>query len=104
MPRRGHVPKRRCVGCYRSFDKGGLVRIALADGVPVVDESGRMPGRGAYLCPDPNCLAIALKKRSIQRSLAVSVGAEDMEALVEVLRARRIGTEAVQEVRADGEN
>ena len=104
MARRGHIPQRRCVGCYRSFEKDGLTRIALADDVPVIDESGRMTGRGAYLCADPRCLATALKRRSIQKSLAAKVGAESMDVLAEALRARWGVDRATEEVRTDGEN
>nr|WP_236623423.1 YlxR family protein [Demequina mangrovi] len=42
------------------------------DGRAVVDEHRRMPGRGAWLHPDPACLAQALKRRALPRALRVS--------------------------------
>ena len=42
--------------CRARADKRGLVRIArLADGTVVVDETGKGPGRGAYLCHRREC-------------------------------------------------
>jgi predicted RNA-binding protein YlxR (DUF448 family) len=35
----------------------------------VEDPTGRAPGRGAYLHDDPDCRALALKKRSLERAL-----------------------------------
>jgi predicted RNA-binding protein YlxR (DUF448 family) len=37
--------------------------------VVVEDATGRAPGRGAYLHDDPDCRALALKKRSLERAL-----------------------------------
>jgi predicted RNA-binding protein YlxR (DUF448 family) len=39
------------------------VRIAIKDRVLMIDEAKSMPGRGAYLCPRPECAALLLKKK-----------------------------------------
>jgi len=68
----GHVPRRTCVGCRRIDDQAALLRlvgISAADGVVVrVDEHRRMSGRGAWLHPDPACLASAAKRRAFNRA------------------------------------
>jgi predicted RNA-binding protein YlxR (DUF448 family) len=46
-----------------------------------LDLSGRVAGRGAYLCADGSCWAAALKRRSIERALSVSLPAEVRERL-----------------------
>jgi predicted RNA-binding protein YlxR (DUF448 family) len=46
------------------------------DGVAVLDPSGRLSGRGAYLCADGACWSVALKKHSIERALETSLPAE----------------------------
>lgn len=51
-------PRRTCVVCRRVRAKRELVRLARRpDGVVVVDRAARMPGRGAYLCEGPTCVA-----------------------------------------------
>ena len=51
-----HEPRRTCVGCRTTRAKPELARVAATpDGVSV-DPDHTLPGRGAYLCPDPRCL------------------------------------------------
>ena len=53
--RRSREPLRTCVGCRRVRAKRELVRIVRApDGLLVADRDGA--GRGAYVCPDQECL------------------------------------------------
>lgn len=63
---------RMCVGCRSVRERDQLIRIAAVIGKPVrFDPTGRMGGRGAYICRETGttCLAIALKKRSLVRAL-----------------------------------
>ncbi len=56
MGARGHVPVRMCVVCRRRRPKHELLRIVVTPEGFVLDESGKKPGRGAYVCPDrPEC-------------------------------------------------
>ena len=74
-PRR--FPMRTCVACRTERQKRELVRIVRApDGTVTLDPSGRAAGRGAYLCADGSCWAVALKKSSIQRALSAPLPAE----------------------------
>jgi predicted RNA-binding protein YlxR (DUF448 family) len=69
-----HVPVRTCAGCGRRAPRGELIRLAARPGGGLaVDLPGRLPGRGAYLCPDRGCLESALKRRRLERSLRVSL-------------------------------
>jgi predicted RNA-binding protein YlxR (DUF448 family) len=69
-----------------------LVAVRESDGaaVAVRDERGTMPGRGAYLChdgsgsaADPACLAAALRRGAVGRSLrcSVAVSSEGLESV-----------------------
>jgi predicted RNA-binding protein YlxR (DUF448 family) len=70
-------PTRTCVACRTERQKRDLVRIVRApDGNVMLDLSGRLPGRGAYLCADGSCWANAVRKRSIERALDVTLPAE----------------------------
>lgn len=67
-PRR--VPTRTCVACRTARPKAELQRIVRTpDGSIVADASGRLAGRGAYVCPDKDCLTIAIKKGALSRAL-----------------------------------
>jgi uncharacterized protein len=66
------VPTRSCVACRTSRPKRDLVRIVRRpDGSIELDATGRVAGRGAYLCADGACWTTALGKGSLQRALGV---------------------------------
>jgi predicted RNA-binding protein YlxR (DUF448 family) len=45
-------------------------------GLVSIDPTGRLPGRGAYLCADGSCWRLALRKSSIERALDVTLPPE----------------------------
>lgn len=83
------VPMRMCVGCRTMQPKRDLIRIVrLADdGAVVVDRRGKMPGRGAYLCPSCECLDRARKTRALERALEHAIDESVFTQLKEDLRA-----------------
>ena len=46
------------------------------DGRVVIDRTGKLPGRGAYVCDKSECRSAALDKGSLQRALEVPIPAE----------------------------
>ncbi|MGD8554621.1 MAG: YlxR family protein [Anaerolineales bacterium] len=78
--RRRHIPQRTCVGCRQSVPKRSAIRIVrTSDGV-MIDPTGRLPGRGAYLHSDPACWQAGLKG-SLARALRVELSSEDRSRL-----------------------
>ena len=70
-------PTRTCVACRTERQKRDLVRVVRSpDGTVMLDLSGRLPGRGAYLCADGSCWKAAVRKRSIERALDVTLPPE----------------------------
>ncbi len=63
-----------------------MLRVVLVAGDVLPDPRRRMPGRGAWLHPDPRCLAKAEKRRAFPRALRAQ-GAVDVAALRAVLDA-----------------
>ncbi len=58
MSKGKHIPIRQCIACRQRRPKRELLRIVLTPMGPVLDPTGRKPGRGAYVCPDnPACWA-----------------------------------------------
>ena len=80
----GHIgakKQRTCVACGAHAGKGDLHRIVrIADGSVCFDPTGRMPGRGAYVCSE-ECLAAALKAGKLARSLRAKLGQDDHERI-----------------------
>ena len=76
------IPMRQCLGCRTMFPKRELIRVVRSpEGELSLDFKGKAPGRGAYLCPNPECLKKARKARAIERAFSVSVPEEVYEAL-----------------------
>ena len=77
MPPERREPVRTCVGCREAAGRRGLVRLVRGpDGAVRSDRTGRAPGRGAYLHPDPACLEQARRKHGLERALRAQVPAE----------------------------
>ena len=86
MPKK--IPMRQCLGCREMKPKGELIRaVRSPEGEISLDFRGKKPGRGAYLCPDPTCLAKAKKGRAIERAFSMQVPAEVYTALEEQMKA-----------------
>ena len=77
------VPERRCIGCMTSKPKQELLRIVAGPDGLHIDQSGKMPGRGAYLCRNSECAKLAVKKNAFGRNLKTEVTKQQAEALAE---------------------
>lgn len=76
------IPLRRCNGCGESKPKKELVRVVRAsDGTVALDLTGKLSGRGAYVCPNAQCLAKARKAKRIERALECEIPAEVYDAM-----------------------
>ncbi|MCS7273182.1 MAG: YlxR family protein [Fimbriimonadales bacterium] len=66
-----HSPIRRCAACRRTAPKHTLLRFVRDPQTRQVafDPSQRLPGRGAYLCPNAECFRLARKRKSLERAL-----------------------------------
>ena len=62
------TPLRMCVVCRKMKTKPELLRVAKKDGEFSVDASGKLPGRGAYICKDGDCCEKFEKQRSFERA------------------------------------
>ena len=75
------TPQRTCVACGTTTNKRSLIRIVrTADGI-VADSTGKMAGRGAYVCGEGACWDEALTKGRLEHSLKAKLSADDANAL-----------------------
>ena len=76
------VPQRQCMGCRERKEKRAMIRVVrCTDGEIRLDFSGKLNGRGAYVCPDMACLAKARKSRSLERCLETPIPEEVYDRL-----------------------
>ncbi len=90
--RQKKVPMRMCTGCGEMKPKKELVRVVKApektdeNGTPLppeisLDLTGKKPGRGAYLCKNPDCLKAARKQRRLERAFSCKISDEIYEQM-----------------------
>ena len=76
------IPQRQCMGCRERKAKRDMIRVVrMTDGNVSLDFSGKLNGRGAYICPDAACLQKAQKAKSLDRSLETEVPEQVYERL-----------------------
>ena len=83
-------PVRTCVGCRKRELAVELLRVVAVDGngpgigpsAVAVDPARKLPGRGAWLHPDPQCLDAAIRRRAFVRALRIT-GSPDVTAVIE---------------------
>lgn len=71
------IPMRMCTGCREMKPKKELIRIVKTpEGEIKLDPTGRLNGRGAYICASQECLAKARKSGALSKAFAAEVSDE----------------------------
>ena len=71
------IPMRQCLGCREMKPKRELIRVVRSpEGEVSLDIKGKKPGRGAYVCPSPECLKKATKSKALERALSAEIPEE----------------------------
>ena len=82
------IPQRQCMGCRERKDKKAMLRVVRkTDGTAAMDFSGKLNGRGAYVCPDPECLRKAQRSKALERCLEVTIPQEVYDLMVREMEA-----------------
>ena len=86
------IPQRQCMGCRERRPKRDMIRIVRTpEGVVSLDFGGKMNGRGAYICPETECLKKVQKSKALERSLEVPIPDEVFERLAKEMEAGKNG-------------
>lgn len=86
---------RRCAVCGTTGEKTSLVRfVRMADGHVELDPTGKVPGRGAYLCGEPGCLEKAFAGGRLERALRTHMTQDDRRRLNDAYKAFAGGQES----------
>ncbi|MDU4959862.1 MAG: YlxR family protein [Sporomusaceae bacterium] len=77
------TPNRMCVGCQTSKTKKELLRVVRTPAGEIrLDPTGKLAGRGAYICQDAACFTKAYKEKRLERALKQAVDPAVYEDLV----------------------
>ena len=80
------IPMRTCTGCRQGKSKKDLIRVVRdKEGNVFVDITGKQNGRGAYICPDEECLEKAMKNKGLERTLKSTISEEVYQQLRKAL-------------------
>jgi len=76
------IPLRRCTGCGQSFPKKELIRVVRTpEGSVVLDFTGKIGGRGAYVCKKTDCFKKARKQNRFKTNLECEIPEELLAAI-----------------------
>lgn len=76
------IPMRMCSGCRESKPKSELIRVVRTpEGNIIVDKTGKVSGRGAYLCKNEECFKKSVKSKALSRALEVNINDDVFEAI-----------------------
>lgn len=82
------IPMRQCLGCREMKPKKELIRVVRSpEGEISLDFKGKASGRGAYICPEPQCLKKAIKARALERAFSAQIPPEIYEKLQDEMGA-----------------
>lgn len=86
------ISMRQCLGCREMKPKRELLRVVRSpEGEVSLDTRGKKPGRGAYVCPNADCLKKAIKTRALSRALETEIPEEVMQRLAAELEEGKDG-------------
>lgn len=81
MPKK--IPIRQCLGCREMKPKRELLRIVRSpEGTVCLDLRGKANGRGAYVCPQTDCLKKAIRAKALSRAFETEIPQEVYDALL----------------------
>lgn len=85
------LPNRTCIGCGIQKNKKDLIRIVKNQkGEINIDRTGKMPGRGAYICDDIKCLENAIRSKKIERSFEMKIEDNVYESLRKIINEQGV--------------
>jgi predicted RNA-binding protein YlxR (DUF448 family) len=85
------LPQRTCIACRQVKEKKDLIRlVSTENGIVEIDAFGKMPGRGAYLCPKRTCWELALRKNRLDYVLRTRLNDDNRQILREYVHGLEV--------------
>ncbi len=76
-------PTRTCIACRKQNDKRNLLRIVKSDEYIKLDLTGKLNGRGAYICNDIACIEKCIKSKALNRAFSCNIDSQVYDELKE---------------------
>ena len=77
MPKVRKIPMRTCIACREEKPKKEMLRVVgSSEGAISLDFSGKLPGRGAYICNSAECVKKLKKYRLLNKTFSADVPEE----------------------------
>lgn len=84
------IPMRMCLGCGEMKPKKELIRaVKSPEGEISLDLTGKKSGRGAYVCPNAECLRLAKKAKRFEKSFECRISDEVYDTMERELNERQ---------------
>ncbi|HZK33449.1 MAG TPA: YlxR family protein [Tissierellaceae bacterium] len=85
--KKNKIPLRKCIACGKRKPKKELIRIVKNNEKgAVIDESGKINGRGAYICSNMECVTNAEKSNRLSRALEIDIPKDIYDGLKEIIK------------------
>ncbi len=75
--------ERKCIACRENKQQNEMIRIAKINNEMIIDIAHKLGGRGAYVCKDNECIALAIKKKLLNRAFKSNLDGAIYEKLGE---------------------
>ena len=76
------IVERTCIGCNAKKDKKELIRIVKnKEGIISIDKTGKLSGRGAYICGESSCLEKIIKTKRLNREFETNISEDFYNSL-----------------------
>lgn len=77
------TPMRTCIACKECKPKKELVRIVRNDNGFALDKTGKLNGRGAYICNKPECFDLLIRNKLLNKTFKTNVSQDDYNKIKE---------------------
>ena len=84
-----NIPQRTCTVCRAQKNKNELLRIVKnKENIIKVDEKGKEPGRGAYICLNMECFEKAKKTKKLEKGLDIKINDEIYDEIKNIIESK----------------
>ena len=84
-----NIPQRTCTVCRTQKNKNELLRIVKnKENIIKVDEKGKEPGRGAYICLNMECFEKAKKTKKLENALDIKIDDEIYDEIKNIIESK----------------
>ena len=75
-------PERMCIACRKKGDKNSFIRIVKNNDGIFLDKTGKLAGRGAYICNSKQCLQTCIKQKALNRTFKQEISQETYTSIL----------------------